>query len=286
MKRQEIIKKLIKEGFSPKTLVNFSDKQLITLSERVLSEDADPVVNIPKTDTEAITKAKQNKKVFTTYENEMRESDDDEDDGQHEVTWDDLAKALHIVLSQGNYGFSLNEDIDASEDKQIVMKRLLFKIQHAKDDTKLNDWLEIIKTINDGKIPQEILDVLDGVESDDEEVNAEDWVDKLVQEKFVSTKNDILESIKKKIKEQETVIKKKPTSIPKFFSYDSIKSVMNNVEPAVKPKTPKTKPNEKPRPKHPLQPGKTPNPKPKAGLIPENKKKKEVKNVVNKKTYK
>ena len=38
MKRNEIIQKLINEGFSSKTLVNFTDKQLNDLSSRMLGE--------------------------------------------------------------------------------------------------------------------------------------------------------------------------------------------------------------------------------------------------------
>ena len=38
MKRSEIVKKLISEGFSEKTLSNLNDKQLSALSERVLGE--------------------------------------------------------------------------------------------------------------------------------------------------------------------------------------------------------------------------------------------------------
>ena len=38
MKRNEIIQKLVSEGFSEKTLVNFTDKQLNDLSTRMLGE--------------------------------------------------------------------------------------------------------------------------------------------------------------------------------------------------------------------------------------------------------
>lgn len=38
MKRNEIVEKLVKEGFSEKTLVKFTDKQLNELSDRILSE--------------------------------------------------------------------------------------------------------------------------------------------------------------------------------------------------------------------------------------------------------
>ena len=38
MKRSELVDKLIKEGMSSKTLVRFTDKQLLELSERLLGE--------------------------------------------------------------------------------------------------------------------------------------------------------------------------------------------------------------------------------------------------------
>lgn len=43
MKRNDIIQKLMKEGFSEKTLVGFSDKQIMSLAERVLGEQEDKV---------------------------------------------------------------------------------------------------------------------------------------------------------------------------------------------------------------------------------------------------
>jgi hypothetical protein len=44
MKRNEIVKSLLKEGFSEKTLLNFSDKQLIELSKRIFFEEVGNVV--------------------------------------------------------------------------------------------------------------------------------------------------------------------------------------------------------------------------------------------------
>ena len=40
MKRIELVQRLIKEGMSEKTLANFSDKQIISLSERMLGEQS------------------------------------------------------------------------------------------------------------------------------------------------------------------------------------------------------------------------------------------------------
>jgi hypothetical protein len=73
MKRNEIVKSLIKEGFSEKTLVNFSDKQLMTLASRLLGEadvmisKKDPLVN------QKIDDAKKQNKSIETYEEDMKE---------------------------------------------------------------------------------------------------------------------------------------------------------------------------------------------------------------------
>jgi hypothetical protein len=65
MKRNEIVKSLLNEGFSEKTLVNFSDKQLNDLAVRIFSEET---MNIPKEDLPAIEAAKKEKKSFVTFE--------------------------------------------------------------------------------------------------------------------------------------------------------------------------------------------------------------------------
>lgn len=76
MKRQKIIQRLLKEGFSEKTLLNFSDKQLNSLSVRILGESntSDVTdVSISKDDPEFDRKmedAKKDEKSIETYESE------------------------------------------------------------------------------------------------------------------------------------------------------------------------------------------------------------------------
>ena len=73
MKRNEIVESLMKEGFSEKTLVNFSDKQLVTFASRILGEadimisKKDPLAN------QKIADAKKQNKSIETYEEEMKE---------------------------------------------------------------------------------------------------------------------------------------------------------------------------------------------------------------------
>jgi len=73
MKRTDIIKKLISEGFTDKFLSKLTDKQIKDLSERVLSEE---VLNIPKSDQASIEKAKSDNKQFVTYEGEVGEGEE------------------------------------------------------------------------------------------------------------------------------------------------------------------------------------------------------------------
>ena len=72
MKRTEIIKSLIKEGFTEKTLVKFSDKQINDLSQRILGEG---VKMIPKDKQQDVEAAKQNKETFVAYEDDVSEED-------------------------------------------------------------------------------------------------------------------------------------------------------------------------------------------------------------------
>ena len=73
MKRNEIVESLMKEGFSEKTLVNFSDRQLATFASRILGEadimisKKDPLVN------QKIKDAKDKNQSIETYEEEMKE---------------------------------------------------------------------------------------------------------------------------------------------------------------------------------------------------------------------
>jgi len=70
MKRNQVVEKLINEGFSEKTLVKFSDKQLSDLSERIFGE---ATKMIPKEKTQDIALAQKNKETFMTYESEVGE---------------------------------------------------------------------------------------------------------------------------------------------------------------------------------------------------------------------
>ena len=64
---------LMQEGFSLETLRKMSDKNIDFLHKKSMSEQVQtPVVNIPKTNQQAINSAKMKKQVFATYENKEK----------------------------------------------------------------------------------------------------------------------------------------------------------------------------------------------------------------------
>lgn len=73
MKRNEIVEKLIKEGFSEKTLVKFTDKQLSDLSMRILGEADVMISNKDPKKQEKVSKAKQIGQSIEFYEEKNKE---------------------------------------------------------------------------------------------------------------------------------------------------------------------------------------------------------------------
>jgi hypothetical protein len=65
MNRKLTIEKLLREGFTEKTLSRLSDKELSTLSSTVLKENT---MMIPKDKVQDIEAAKKNKQTFVAYE--------------------------------------------------------------------------------------------------------------------------------------------------------------------------------------------------------------------------
>ena len=141
MKRKDIIKKLVKEGFLVKTLVGLGDKQLNTLANRILGEqyNADEVnpVQIPKTDTTAINQAKQQKKQFVAYEGDMTE----------------------------------DKDSDAKEES-IAIKRIKHKIEHCKDKKKIESYKSLLKRMEDKKVKSSGKEIDEQFMDDDSDLKA------------------------------------------------------------------------------------------------------------------
>lgn len=235
MKRNEIVEKLMKEGFSEKTLVKFTDNQLTELSNRILSEQTSKGSVVMK---KATTPPMEVKKMTDQGLNvELREKE--------------------LVGNQKKIDANKNGKIDAEDFKMLLKKK-------KNTDKKCSDCGELEK---DCKCDHSHLD-----ESSKKEVK--NWVKNLVEtNQFHSftSKNEIMELIETKINETHmgvehgSKVKKGHNGIPEFMSYDAI---VTAAEPATKPaptKDPgtKTPPKKDPR-KTPFQPGPGPNPKPKA----------------------
>ena len=269
MKRKDIVTKLIKEGFSEKTLARMSDKDLLLMASRVLSEQAPmPVTNVSKTDIPTQTALKQQKKPFATYEGEIKEDDDKKSD---------------------------------------VIKRLEYKIKHCKDEKKIADYKELLKKVKGGKVKPSGMEIDEeekpkfksktewlkskGIIKDDDKkeetketiapasqpvskpgemgLDLTEWVNNVVGKNVhpFTSKHEILSLIKSKLNEQEVAEPPVKTKLPNFLTYDSITNAgaAEPAEPKTKPTTRPGTPEKDPRRKgNPYQPGPGINPAPKA----------------------
>ncbi len=240
MKRNEIVEKLIKEGFSEKTLVKFTDKQLNDLSERILSEQSANVGKGSVVMRKATSNPAEVKKMTDQGLNvELREKE--------------------LVGNQKKIDANKNGKIDAEDFKMLLKKK--------KKEDKCPDCGEDEKNCK-----------CDHTHMDESKKEIKNWVKNLVENKefhSFTSKNEIMELIETKINETHMgvehgpKVKKGHNGIPEFMSYDAIVTAAEpKTEPATKPaptKDPgtKTPPKKDPR-KTPFQPGPGPNPKPKA----------------------
>ncbi len=237
MKRNEIVEKLIKEGFSEKTLVKFTDKQLNNLADRMLKEAQN--VTTTKTvydskdpkDIAALNAALKNPDALKNQPAEVKEE---------------------LKGKQKNIDKNKNGKIDPEDFK------LLRKKKEVKEELKGNQK-KIDKNKN-GKIDPEDFKLLR------KKKDVKEWVENLANENFHSftSKNEIMELIKTKLNEVEVGpnVKKGHNGIPEFMSYEAILDVQDSstitkpaptkpkVDPGTKPATPwSPKPGERSKPK-------------------------------------
>lgn len=254
MKRQDIIKKLMKEGITEKTLVNMTDKQLTMLSERFFSEQyvtsTPAVVNIPKEKTLDIANAKAKKQTFATYESEVKE----------------------------------NELKGATEKKSKSEKEIVLKRIHERIKTKMNKGecikteVELLKRMKEN-VPEKLENYIKSktkkLEKEVAEQKTKTWVNKLIESRYLTSKNEIMELVRRKLTEQEVDVSGSEVDtekLPDFLTYDAIMSSADSAQPATKPAEPgvlpKTKPGTnpgtRPAPRTPYEPGIGPKHNPKA----------------------
>jgi hypothetical protein len=244
MKRNELVGKLMKEGFSEKTLVNFTDKQLNNLSERMLGESTQKgSVVMSKMATNPMDVKKMTDQGLNV---ELREKE--------------------LKGGQKKIDANKNGKIDAEDFKLLKKRKSTDKCPDCGKDEK------------DCKCDHTHMD-----ESKKEVKNWVKNLVETKQFHSFTSKNEIMELIQTKLNESDTMVqhgpkvKKGHNGIPEFMSYDAIASAEPKTAPS-KP-APSTKPGTRPTPtrredprKTPFQPGPGTNPKPKAKMAEEKKK--------------
>jgi len=231
MKRNEIIQKLINEGFSSKTLVNFTDKQLNDLSSRMLSEqEAGSGAVIMKkgsnpTDIKRVTDSGMNVELREKEEGGLNDVD--------KLKSDEISKIWNHIKG-------------GEEPSRKEMKLDIFKYMKKHDCT--------LDSLKDKCLKESQLEMTE-------------WVSNLAETNYHSftSKNEIMELISMKLNESELHefgpgVTTGHNGIPEWFSSKSITG--NNPAPVIAP--PKTKPGTTPKRKNPYQPGPGPNPRPDA----------------------
>ncbi len=227
MKRNEIVETLIKEGFSEKTLVKFSDKQLSDLHERIISEG---ITKVSATDIKTQDELKKLKKPFEVYEEKpsaglskekksevVKKAKKGEDIGKK-------GKGFEKVVAKAKEG--------GSKDPEAVAAAAMWK-NIKRENTEVKDWLKTIAESNFHSF---------------------------------TSKNEIMELVKTKLNEIEVGpnVKKGHNGIPEFMSYDAISNTeVKEASPTTKPAPtkPKVDPGTKPKTPYSPDPGKKSKPK-------------------------
>lgn len=133
MKRNEIVEKLIEEGFSEKTLVKFTDKQLSDLSSRILGEADIMISNKDPEKPKKVTDAKKLNKSIEFYEG--KPSSGSSKKKKKETIYD---KALKDLGGE--------EGVIKFFDKELKKKKKSNSVK--KENKEVKSWLETIAEDN------------------------------------------------------------------------------------------------------------------------------------------
>lgn len=278
MKRNEIVEKLIKEGFSEKTLVKFTDKQLNELSDRILSEQTVKGSVVMKKATTAPADVKKMTDQGLNVELREKELTDKQKKNIDKNKNGKIDKEDFMMLLKGKKKEKRCEDCNKPHKECTCNKEYMGEGEyHEKRKEDAKDWFE--KNKEGMKLCKGCDKPKSKCECKKDSINeTKNWVKNLVEKKefhSFTSKNEIMELIEMKLSETEMMtqhgpkVKKGHNGIPEFMSYDAIVTAAEpKTEPSTKPaptKDPgtKTPPKKDPR-KTPFKPGPGPNPKPKA----------------------
>jgi len=246
MKRNEIVEKLINEGFSEKTLVNFTDKQLSELSSRILGEATQVVM----------TKLDKNKPQDVALMNAMLK---------------DPVKNAE-ALKKTTFGEDIKEEKPSAGLSKEKKSEIVKKAKKGENIGKKGKGFEKVVTKakeSGAKDPEAVAAAAMWKNVKRENTEVKDWLETIAESNFHSftSKNEIMELIKVKINEVEVGpnVKKGHNGIPEFMSYDAISNTeVKESSPTTKPAPTKPKVEPGTKPKTPYQPGPGKDPKPKA----------------------
>lgn len=231
MKRNEIVQSLLNEGFSEKTLINFSDRQLFNLAERILGESLITTLDAIKKSPALQTAAKDPNQTIKLV-------------GEEEPSAGLSKEKKSDVVKKAKKGEDIGKKGKGFE--KIVKKAK----ESGADDPEAVAASAMWKNIKR------------------ENVEVKSWVKQIANENFhnFTSKNEIMEMIQLKLQENEVGpnVKKGHNGIPEFMSYDMISDTETSSEPITKPAPTKPKTSPGVKPKTPYQPGPGKNPKPKA----------------------
>lgn len=254
MKRKEIIEKLISEGFSPKTLVNFDDKQLLILVKRVLSEATEVLMTkLDKNNAKDISmanallkdpikNAEKLKKTTIGEEGKLigKQTKLDKNKNVTEIESDSKKIKIFIICKDlekdgGNkhkstYSINSTNEKDA---KEIAIKKW-FKENENTDMSIMGVYSEdeYSKKYEISKLPTNNSKEKKGVQ-------ISEWVKKLANENFsLTSKSEIMEIISQKLNN----VKTGHNGVPEFMTYDSISGGGTEIAPSPV-KTPVKKPS-------------------------------------------
>ncbi len=179
MKRNEIVQRLINEGFNEKTLVGMNDKQLSMLSERILGEAGNVMISNkdPEKDKK-VTDAKKANKSIEFYEDKVDIS------GNSEKRKEQVKQGAY----DGRFKTKVVKDKKKEESKNLARKKV--EVSSETNESKKSKNIKK-KSLNLKKLE----------ESDKNEVL--EWIDKLVENDYhpVTTKNEIMELLQLKLNE-------------------------------------------------------------------------------------
>jgi hypothetical protein len=189
MKRSDIVKKLVFEGFSEKTLSNFTDKQIFELSSRILGEaplKGSVVMNKMTAKPDDVKKLTDSGVNVELREKEVKEK----------PSAGLTKKKKSEVVKRAKKGGDIGK-------KGKGFKKIEKKAKESgADDPKAVSAAAMWKNLKR------------------ENTEVKEWVKNLVENKYHSftTKNEIMELISEKMEMSDT---------PKFFTYDSIVKAAN-----------------------------------------------------------